>query len=91
MRVHCRQQAQWDALHGSNEQPAWSHPAAQGKHFEGFTKRYGCKMLVWFEPHETMEAAITREKQIKEWRRAWKLRLIEDHNPDWDDLYESLL
>ncbi len=65
----------------------WQH---RNGTFGGFSKRYGCKHLVWFEAHETMEAAITREKQIKEWRRAWKLRLVEEANPDWDDLYESL-
>ncbi len=65
----------------------WQH---RNGTFGGFSKRYGCKHLVWFEAHETMEAAITREKQIKEWQRAWKLRLVEEANPDWDDLYESL-
>lgn len=55
---------------------------------EGFTKKYGCKTLVWFEHHDTIEAAITREKQMKEWRRAWKLRRIEEMNPDWNDLFE---
>ena len=63
----------------------WEH--REGK-TEGFTKRYGCKTLVWFERHETIEAAITREKQMKEWKRAWKLRVIEEKNPDWDDLFE---
>jgi putative endonuclease len=57
---------------------------------EGFSERYGCRMLVWFERHETMEPAIVREKRIKEWKRAWKLRLIEERNPRWDDLYETL-
>ena len=57
---------------------------------DGFTKRYGVKTLVWFELHETMEAAIKREKQIKEWRRAWKLRLIEEKNPDWRDLSDEI-
>jgi len=56
----------------------------------GFTKRYGVSQLVYVEAHETMEVAITREKQIKEWKRAWKLRLIEELNPDWDDLYEDI-
>src|SRR5215217_2543247 len=58
--------------------------------FEGFSKRYVCHRLVWFETHKTMESAIIREKQIKEWQRAWKLRPVEERNPDWDDLYESL-
>ncbi len=56
----------------------------------GFTLRYGCKQLVWFEVHENMEAAIAREKQIKAGNRATKLRLIETLNPDWRDLYETL-
>ena len=55
---------------------------------EGFTKKCGCKTLVWFERHDTIESAITREKQMKEWQRAWKLRRIEDMNPDWNDLFE---
>lgn len=52
----------------------------------GFAARYGVKHLVWFEQHATMEHAITREKQLKKWSRAWKLRLIEGTNPDWRDL-----
>ncbi len=52
----------------------------------GFTADYGINRLVWFEQHATMEAAITREKQIKKWNRAWKIRLIEQTNPDWRDL-----
>ena len=66
--------------------------AAQHKDgtFGGFTSRYGCKLLVWFELHGDIETAIQREKRIKEWKRLWKLRLIEEMNPDWDDLYEGL-
>jgi len=52
----------------------------------GFTAQYGVKTLVHCEPHATMEHAITREKQLKKWNRAWKLRLIEQHNPEWRDL-----
>jgi putative endonuclease len=58
---------------------------------EGFTKRYNVHLLVWFEIHETMESAIVREKQIKEWKRAWKLKLIESANPDWEDLYQRII
>ena len=57
---------------------------------EGFSRKYGCKLLVWYEPHDDLGAARHRELQIKEWRRAWKLRLIEAMNPHWDDLYGSL-
>ena len=57
---------------------------------EGFTKRYGCKMLVWFEPYERMDEAIIREKQIKSENRKDKLVLIERDNPLWKDLYETL-
>jgi predicted GIY-YIG superfamily endonuclease len=56
----------------------------------GFTRRYGCKLLVWYELHETMPAAIAREKQIKGGSRADKLALIEAMNPDWRDLWEDL-
>jgi predicted GIY-YIG superfamily endonuclease len=57
----------------------------------GFSKKYGCKMLVWYELHESMIEAITREKQIKAGSRAKKLTLIEALNPGWNDLYESLV
>jgi putative endonuclease len=56
----------------------------------GFTKRYGCKRLVWYEPHEGMVEAIQREKSLKRWPRDWKINLIERENPDWADLYEVL-
>jgi putative endonuclease len=55
----------------------------------GFTSRYGVHQLVWYEVHESIEAAITREKQMKKWNRAWKLRLIEESNPTWQDLYST--
>jgi putative endonuclease len=57
----------------------------------GFTKKYCVKQLVYFEQHESMILAINREKQIKKWNRSWKLRLIEEQNPQWRDLYEMLL
>jgi putative endonuclease len=56
----------------------------------GFTRKYGVRMLVWYEQHPTMHSAITREKRIKKWNRAWKLELIEAGNPDWRDLAEDL-
>ena len=56
----------------------------------GFTQRYGVHTLVWFELHPTMESAILREKCIKEWKRKWKLSLIEKNNQHWHDLYESI-
>jgi putative endonuclease len=58
---------------------------------DGFTRRHGCKLLVWFEVHEELDDARLRELQIKKWKRDWKLKLIEGANPDWLDLYESLL
>ena len=57
---------------------------------DGFTKEYGVHMLVYLEMHETMEAAITRETQLKKWNREWKLELIEKENPDWKDLYDEI-
>lgn len=57
---------------------------------QGFTKRYGCRMLVWYEIHNDMTNAIAREKQIKAGNRANKLELIEKQNPDWDDLFETI-
>ena len=57
--------------------------------FDGFTKAYGCKRLVWYEDHAVMLDAIEREKRIKRWRRDWKLALIEAQNPDWRDLSDA--
>jgi len=56
----------------------------------GFTRKYGVKMLVWYEQHETREMAFQRERQIKRWNRAWKLQLIERFNPTWKDLAVDL-
>ena len=56
---------------------------------DGFTKRYGVHRLVYFEMHETMNAAIRRETQIKKWKRAWKVRLIQGMNPEWSDLFDE--
>jgi putative endonuclease len=57
---------------------------------DGFTKKYNVHLLIWYEVHQTAESAIIREKQIKAWKRSWKLRLIEEHNPEWNDLYEDI-
>lgn len=66
----------------------WEH---KNNVVEGFTKRYRVHILVWYEPHVSMESAIGREKAIKAWKRDWKLELIERDNPDWRDLYEDLV
>ena len=58
---------------------------------KGFTKRYGLKRLVWFEFHDDIRSAIQRESSIKHWPRAWKVRLIVSMNPEWNDLYETLI
>lgn len=58
---------------------------------DGFTKKYGVKTLVYYEIHQTAESAIVREKQIKEWKRNWKLELIEKSNPRWLDLYQEVI
>jgi putative endonuclease len=66
---------------------AWEHREGV---VDGFTKRYGLKRLVFFEQHPSIRAAIQREKNMKHWPRAWKVRLILAQNPAWDDLYNSL-
>ena len=58
---------------------------------KGFSAKYGCKLLVWYELHDTMYEAISREKQIKAGSRAKKIALIEALNPDWNDLYDTLI
>ncbi|PHS76217.1 MAG: GIY-YIG nuclease [Robiginitomaculum sp.] len=56
----------------------------------GFSSQYNCVHLVWFETHETRASAFKRERQMKKWNRAWKMRRIETDNPDWVDLYDGL-
>jgi len=66
----------------------WEH---RNNLVEGFSKRYGVHQLVWYELHERMETAIQREKQLKDWKRTWKLELIENMNPNWEDLYLTFI
>jgi len=66
----------------------WEH---RNEVVPGFTQEYGVKRLVWYEVHEDIHAAITREKQLKKWNRAWKIRLIEERNSTWHDLYPEII
>lgn len=66
----------------------WEH---KNDFIDGFTKKYPVHLLVYFELHEDMQAAITREKQIKKWNRKWKINLIEEQNPQWDDLWDRII
>jgi putative endonuclease len=66
----------------------WEH---QSDFVDGFTKQYQVHTLVWYEAHESMESAIMREKQLKEWKRQWKVDLIEKTNPYWNDLYPTIV
>ncbi|MEO0440700.1 MAG: GIY-YIG nuclease family protein [Pseudomonadota bacterium] len=69
-------------------QRVWQHREGVA---DGFSKRHGCKLLVWYEAYETMESAITREKQIKAGSRKKKLALIEENNPQWRDLFDEIV
>ena len=69
-------------------QRIWQH---KNDLVEGFTKRYGAHTLVWYELHEVMESAITREKAVKRWKRDRKIELIQSDNPSWRDLYDDLV
>jgi putative endonuclease len=68
-------------------QRVWQH---KNNVVKGFTQKYNVKNLVWYEAYESVESAITREKQLKKWNRSWKTELIEATNPDWQDLYEQI-
>jgi len=68
-------------------QRVWQH---REKTAGGFTKQYSVTQLVWFETHEDIMAAISREKQLKEWKRAWKIELIQRSNPYWRDLFDEI-
>jgi putative endonuclease len=67
---------------------AWEHRTGTSP---GFTRKYKCKLLVWYEAHEDLQQARWRELQMKKWKRLWKLSEIEQLNPDWKDLYPTLL
>ena len=69
-------------------QRAWQHRTGA---VAGFTREHGCKMLVWYEVHEDLQEARLRELQMKKWKRLWKLSTIEAMNPDWQDLYPTLV
>jgi putative endonuclease len=66
----------------------WKH---RNNLVEGFTKKYSVHQLVWYELHESMDSAIKREKRLKDWKRKWKVQLIESTNPDWEDLYSKII
>ena len=66
----------------------WTHKSNM---VEGFTKKYRVHMLVWYELHADMDSALIREKRLKEWKRAWKIELIEKENPRWEDLYLGIV
>ena len=89
VRLYSRQQAPRYALYRGHEQPR----PTDGEHSQGlvagFTKKYNVKQLVYYEMHETMHEAIRREKQLKEWRRLWKIRIIEQFNPEWRNLFDE--
>jgi putative endonuclease len=67
---------------------AWQHRTGA---VAGFTREHGCKMLVWYEAHDDLQEARRRELQMKKWKRLWKLSTIEAMNPDWQDLYPTLI
>ena len=68
-------------------QRTWLH---KNKVTKGFTEKYDVNILVYYEMHDNAEAAIRRERRLKEWPRQWKIELIEQDNPDWNDLYEEI-
>ena len=90
LRLHTSQPQARDALYRRNNDLArriWEHREGIGSKF---TKKYRVHRLVYAEPYDEIERAIQREKTMKEWPRAWKIRTIERDNPEWDDLYDKL-
>lgn len=75
-------------VRGNLVQRIWQH---KNDLVEGFTKRYGIHMLVYYELHSDINSAITREKQLEKWNREWKLGLIEQNNPQWQDLWPTII
>jgi putative endonuclease len=87
LRPHPRQQALCVGVTSDIARRVWEH---RSNVVGGFVRDYGVYRLVFVEFHETMAEAVLREKRIKKWRSAWKLELVERHNPQWRDLYDEL-
>ena len=90
LRLHPCKQAERDALRWRHQQSRAADVGAQGKFVPGFTRKYGVDLLVYFEAFDSILEARAREHSMKRWRRAWKIKLIEQLNPDWDDLTDRL-
>jgi putative endonuclease len=88
--VHPRKQARRNTIGVTNNLVRRVYEHREGL-ADGFTKRYGIKTLVYFEPYEAIAAALQREKNIKHWSREWKIDLIVANNPEWRDLYEEIV
>jgi putative endonuclease len=89
-RLFARQLQAWDALSRGHEHLVRPFDQHKSKAVSGFTAQYGVDRLVWYECHDDPRVAIARETDIKKWRRDWKIRLIEENNPDWRDLYDAI-
>ena len=89
--IYHGEQTQRNLVHRGYLEPCPTGLAAQNNLVEGFTNRYGIHILVWYEVHETMQSAIAKEKMVKNWKRVWKLALIEKNNPEWQDLYQNII
>jgi putative endonuclease len=90
-RLSARQTQVWNFYLGiTSDLPRRVHQH-KTKAASGFTATYGVDRLVWFETHDDPTAAIAREKALKKWRRDWKIRLIEEQNPDWQDLFPTII
>ena len=91
LRLHHGQREERNDLHRSHQRSdQTAHEHREGL-LAGFTKEHGCSLLVWFERYDDLQEARQRELQMKDWKRAWKIRLIEEANLDWIDLYPSLV
>ncbi len=90
LRLSTRLQTLWDALHWHDSRSRTQDLGTQAQGRSGFTRRYNVNRLVWFEVHQSSETALRREKQLKEWKRDWKINLIERDNPHWIDLSPTL-
>jgi putative endonuclease len=87
MLASCRNGTLYVGMTDHLARHVWEHRSGA---VHGFTQQYVVKILVWYEVHETRDFAFMRERRIKKWKRAWKLELIEQLNPNWRDLYDDL-
>jgi len=90
LRLPDSERAKQHAISGRYQRSAGAGLSHRNKVVDGFSKKHGCTLLVWYEAYDDLQEARRRELQMKKWKRSWKIEMIERDNPQWKDLYDTL-